>query len=88
MCTVDYATNVCSPQRSAYAQLSPVYLLSTPYVTHVIIYFRPSTTFHYCKRWKAGRGQEMTQVNKHICLSAPRALTHEDPDPLICLAQR
>ena len=65
MCTVDYATNVCSPQRSAYAQLSLVYLLSTPYVTHVIIYFRPSTTFHYCKRWKAGRGQEMISISAY-----------------------
>ena len=43
-------------RRSAYTQLSPLYLLSTLYVTHVIKYSRPSTAFPYCKRRKAGRG--------------------------------
>ena len=45
-------------RRSAYAQLSSLYLylLSTLYVTHVIKYSRPSTAFPYCKRRKAGRG--------------------------------
>ena len=43
-------------RESAYAQLSPLYLLSTLYVTHVIKYSRPSTTFPYFKRRKAGRG--------------------------------
>ena len=43
-------------RRSAYAQLSPLYLLSTLYVTHMIKYSRPSTAFLYCKRRKAGRG--------------------------------
>ena len=42
-------------QWSAYAQLSPLYLLSTLYVTHVIKYSRPSTAFPYFKRQKAGR---------------------------------
>ena len=37
-------------RRSAYAQLSPLHLLSTLYVTHVIKYSR------HCKRRKAGRG--------------------------------
>ena len=40
----------------AYAQLSPLYLLSTLYVTHVMNYSRPSTAFLYCKWWKAGWG--------------------------------
>jgi len=47
-------------RRSAYAQLSPLYLLSTLYVTHVIKYSRPSTAFPYfqvTKSW-AGPGNE------------------------------
>ena len=43
-------------RRSAYAQLSPLYLLSILYVTHVIKYSRPSTAFPYFKRRKAVRG--------------------------------
>jgi len=43
-------------RRSAYAQLSPLYLLSTLYITHMIKDSRPSTTFLYCMRRKAGRG--------------------------------
>ena len=43
-------------QQSTYAQLSPLYLLSTLYVTHVITYSRPSTAFPYCKQPKAGWG--------------------------------
>ena len=42
--------------QSASAQLSPLYLLSTLYVTHVINYSRPSTAFPYCKckAWERG----------------------------------
>ena len=36
-------------RQSAYAQLSPFYLLSTLYVTHMINYSRPSPTFPYYK---------------------------------------
>ena len=36
-------------QRSAYAQLSPLYPSLYPYVTHVINYSRPSPTFLYWK---------------------------------------
>ena len=43
-------------RRSAYAQLSPLYPSLYPYVTHMINYTRPSPTFPYCKRRKAGRG--------------------------------
>ena len=43
-------------RQSAYAQLSPLYPSLYPYVTHVINYSRPSPTFPYRKRWKAGRG--------------------------------
>ena len=43
-------------RRSAYAQLSPLYLLSTLHVTHMIKYTRSSTAFPYFKRQKAGRG--------------------------------
>ena len=46
--------NVCSPQQSAYVQVSPLYLLSTPYVTHVIIYFKPSTAFRTASDGKLG----------------------------------
>jgi len=46
----------CVHRRSSYAQLSPLYLLSTLYITHVIKYPRPSTAFLYCKRRKAGWG--------------------------------
>ena len=49
-CTVDYATtSIWAHQRSTYAQLSPLYLLSTLYVTHMINHSRPSTAFPYCK---------------------------------------
>ena len=41
---------------TTYTQLSPLYLLSTLYITHVIKYSRPSTTFPYCKWRKAGWG--------------------------------
>ena len=50
---------VWARRRSAYAQLSPLHLLSTLYVTHVIKYSRPSTAFPYCKRRKAGQGLGM-----------------------------
>ena len=43
-------------QRSAYAQLSPLYLLSTLYVTHMRKDTRPSPAFPYYKRQNAGRG--------------------------------
>ena len=42
-------------RQSAYAQLSPLYLCSTLYVTHVIKKTRPSPAFPYCKRRKAER---------------------------------
>ena len=42
--------------QSTYTQLSPLYLLSTLYITHVINYSRPSTAFPHYKWWKAGRG--------------------------------
>ena len=39
---------LCNYRReSAYAQLSPLYLLSILYITHVINYSRPSTAFPY-----------------------------------------
>ena len=44
--------------------LSPFYLLSTLYVTHMIKYSRPSTAFLYCKWWKAGRGLG-TRLDNH-----------------------
>ena len=44
-------------RRSAYAQLSPVYLLSTLYMSLTINYSRPSTAFSYSKQQKAGWGQ-------------------------------
>ena len=47
---------VWAHQRSAYPQLSPLYPSLYPYVTHMINYTRPSPTFPYCKRRKAGRG--------------------------------
>ena len=43
-------------RRRAYSQLSPLYLLSTLYVTHAIKYSRPPTAFPYFKRRKAGWG--------------------------------
>ena len=49
--------HVWALQRSAYAQLSPLYPSLYSYVTHVINYPMPSPTFSpYCKRWKAGWG--------------------------------
>ena len=42
-------------QRSAYAQLSPLYSSLYPYVTPVINYPRPSPAFPYCKWRKAGQ---------------------------------
>ena len=42
-----------------YAQLSPLYLLSTFYIAHMIDYFRPSTTFPYWKWQKAGQGMRL-----------------------------
>ena len=46
---------VCGSQWwSAYAQLSPLYLLSTLNITDVINYFKPSHTSMYCKRQKVG----------------------------------
>ena len=67
-------TQLCAwaHRQSAYAQLSPLYLLSTLYVTHVINYSRPSTAFPYRKRRKAGRGlgtrllNSITQLQRKI----------------------
>ena len=45
----------CAAWQSAYAQLSPLYLLSIPYVTHVINCSRFSPTFLYRKWRKDGQ---------------------------------
>ena len=66
-------------RRSAYTQLSPLYLLSTLYVTHVIKYFKPSTAFPYCKRRKAGRGLGM----RLSLLSAPAEALWCCPDRVL-----
>ena len=43
-------------RRSAYTQLSPLYLLYTLHITHMIKYTRPSPAFPYCKWRKVGQG--------------------------------
>ena len=49
-------------QKSAYAQLSPLYPSLYPYVPHMINYPRPSPAFLYCKwqkaGWRVGAGNE------------------------------
>ena len=54
--TVNYAIMCVGTSTSTYAQLSPLYLLSILYVTHVMNFPRPSTAFPYCKRRKAAQG--------------------------------
>ena len=57
-------------RRSAYAHWSPLYLLSTLNVTHVIKYSRPSNPFLYRKQRKAGRGLRTRlgfTYNRHFC---------------------
>ena len=68
MCTVELLQlREWTYRKSAYAQLSPFYLLSTLHITDVINYSRPSPAFPYCKRWKAGRGLGMRLV--HECIT-------------------
>ena len=65
-CTVNQL-RAWAPRQSAYAQWSPLYPFLYPslypslypYVTHVINYTRPSLSFPYCKRRKAGQGLGM-----------------------------
>ena len=45
-------------QQSAYPQLSPLYLLSTLYITHMINYSRPSPAFHTASDGMLGRAWE------------------------------
>ena len=71
-------------RRSAYAQLSPLYLLSTLYVTHVIKYSRPSTAFPYFKRRKAGRGLG----TRLLIYYAQSRICHTQVDMLMSLHQR
>ena len=52
-----------------YSHLSPLYLLSIPYITHVIKCTRPSPAFPYCKRRKAGQGREWGYSNS--CATIP-----------------
>ena len=47
---------MCVGMSTIHLQLSPLYLLSTLYVTHVMNYSRPSTAFPYSKQHKAWRG--------------------------------
>ena len=73
MCTVELLQlREWTHRKSAYAQLSPFYLLSTLHVTHVINYSRPSPAFPYCKRWKAGRGLENTIILSSFLVDDPR----------------
>ena len=56
MFTVDYATTHVGTLTICLCLMSPLYFLSTLYVTHTINYSRPSPVFPYCKQWKAGQG--------------------------------
>ena len=64
MCTINYAimcvgiSTICVHSINSF--------LSTLYITHVINYSRPSTTFPYCKRRKAGWGLGTRLV--HYCI--------------------
>ena len=78
-----YATRAWAHRRCAYTQLSPLYLLSTLYVTHVIKYSRPSTTFPYCKRWKAGRGLG-TRVVSRYCECVQTCCNPIGPNCIVC----
>ena len=47
LCLLQLHIHVWAHGQSAYAQLSPLYLLSMLYITHVIKYSRPSLAFPY-----------------------------------------
>ena len=53
---VDCTTTCMAHWRSDYAQLTPLYLLSTLSITYVLNYSRHSPTFPYGKHQKDGRG--------------------------------
>ena len=64
--SVDMQLRVWAHRQSAYAQLSPLILLSTLYVTHLINYSRLSPALLYCKRRKAGQGLGMRVCDLQI----------------------
>ena len=53
---VDSATTCMAHWRSTYAQLGPLYLLSTLSIAYVLNYSRHSPTILYGKQQKDGRG--------------------------------
>ena len=65
-CTVNYATTGVAHQRSAYAQLSPLYHLCHSRDAHVMKCTRPSPAFPYCKWRKAGQGLEQGYSNSWL----------------------
>ena len=60
--SIDTQLRVWAHQQFAYVQLSPLYLLSTLYVTHVINYSKPSSHFSVLQVMESwvGLGNEAT----------------------------
>ena len=63
--TLNLAGNAWANQQSVYAQLSPLYLLSILFVTHIINYSWPSPLSHVPESW-AGPGNKWYVMRKTI----------------------